>query len=182
MRFSAWSSLVISACSAALLLAPVAGADVEVSPQRIDPGSTARLFFWVANDGKSPITTVAIGVPTDFQLAEAESKGSWKTSVRQRTATWDGYKIAPGQFAFFSLTVRAPKTEEKGLFSILASHATGSTTTYQATVNVVPAMPTRDGDARRLATIGLIVGGVGLLVGLAAGILALWLWLRPRPL
>ena len=70
MRFSAWSSLVISACSAlalALFLVPAAAADVEVSPQRIDPGSTARLVFWVANNTKTAVnagwsSAVLVGV------------------------------------------------------------------------------------------------------------------------
>jgi uncharacterized protein YcnI len=180
MKCSAWSSLVISACSAAVLATPAA-ASVDVSPQRIDPGQTARLVFWVTNDSKSTIRAVAIAVPADFQLAEAEAKGSWKTSVRARTATWDGYRIAPGQFAFFTLTVRTPKLEERGVFSILASRMKGGTDTWQATVSVVPAQPTRDRSARLTATIALIVASIAALLALAGGILALYLWLRPRP-
>jgi uncharacterized protein YcnI len=180
MKCSAWSSLVISACSA-LVLTATATAGVDVSPQRIDPGATARLVFWVTNDSKSTIKAVAIGVPSDFQLAEAEAKGSWRTSTHTRTATWDGNRIAPGQFAFFVLTVRAPKIDERGVFSILASKADGSTATWQATVNVILAQPTRDARARLTATIALIVASIAALLALAGGILALYLWLRPRP-
>ncbi len=179
MKCSAWSSLVISACSALALAGP-AGAAVDVSPQRIDPSSTARLVFWVTNESKSAITAVAIAVPTDFQLGEAEAKGSWKTAVHARTASWEGYRIAPGQFAFFTVTVRTPKMEERGVFSILASRANGGTSTWQTTVFVVPAQPTRDSSARLTATIALIVASVATLLALAGGILALWLWLRPR--
>jgi hypothetical protein len=135
----------------------------------------------VPNDGKVAITRVAIGIPGDFALAEAEAKGSWKTLVRARTATWEGYRIDPGQFAFFTLTVKAPKVAERAMFSILASKANGSTATYQAQVNVVEAQPTRDNSARLIATIALVVASVAALVALAGGILALWLWLRPRP-
>jgi uncharacterized protein YcnI len=181
MRCNGWLSRGIWACSAALLLAPVAAADVEISPQRIDPGETARLVFWVANDAKVPITAVAIGIPGDFQLGDAEAKGSWKTSVRARTATWDGYRIAPSQFTFFTVTVKAPKTEERAVFSILTSKANGGTATYQDEVRVVTAQPTRDKTARLTATLALIVASVAALVGLAGGLLALWLWLRPRP-
>ena len=180
MRFSGWSSLAISACSF-LVLAATASAGVQVSPARIDPASTGRLFFWVANDGKSPIDAIAIGVPADFQLAEAEMKAGWKTSVRSRTATWEGSRIRPGQFAFFSVTVRAPATEERALFSILTSTAKGETLTHQVSVDVVRAPPVRDARARSIATIALIVASVAAIVALAGGILALWLWLRPRP-
>jgi uncharacterized protein YcnI len=181
MRCSGWSSLAISVCSA-LVLAGAAAADVQVSPTRIDPGSTSRLFFWVANEGTTAIDGVAVGIPTDFQLGEAESKSGWKTSVRSRTATWEGSKIAPGQFAFFSVTVKAPATEERALFSVLASTVKGGTQTWQARVDVVPAPPIRDDRARLTAMIALIVAAVAALVALCGGILALWLWLRPRPL
>jgi uncharacterized protein YcnI len=184
MRSRRWSSLGIWGCSgvgAALLLAAPAGAGVDVSPQRIDPGQTARLVFWVPNQGKSAITSVAIGMPSDFRLGEAESKYGWRTSLRARTASWTGSRIAPGQFAFFSVTVKAPQVEERAVFSILASNADGRTATYQAQVNVVPAEPMRDQTARLIATIALIVASVGGLVALAGGLLALWLWLRPRP-
>jgi uncharacterized protein YcnI len=182
MKCRRWSSLGISACSALALVVPAAtAAGVDVSPQRIDPGATARLVFWVPNDGKQPISSVAIGIPADFRLGEAEAKGSWKTSIRSRTASWDGGRIAPGQFAFFSITVKAPAVEERAVFSILASRDGGQTMTYQAQVSVVPAQPTRDRSARTIATIALIVASVAALVALAGGLLALWLWLRPRP-
>jgi uncharacterized protein YcnI len=180
MKCSAWSSLVISVCSALALSAPAA-AGVDVSPQRIDPGGTARLVFWVTNETKKTVNAVAIGVPDDFQIGEAEAKGSWKTSVHARTATWDGYRIAPGQFAFFTITVRTPNREERGIFSILASKADGTTATWPATVSVVPAQPTRDSSARLTAMIALVVASVAVALALATGILALWLWLRPRP-
>ena len=177
----AWSSLGISAWSVALVLAAPAGAaGVDVSPRRIDPGGTARIAFWVSNDGKVPIVAVAVGIPVDFRLGEAETKGSWRTSVHKRTVSWDGYKIRPGQFAFFTLTVKAPQREERAMFTILSSAQNGSTRTQQATVDVVPPQPTNDASARRVATIALVIAIVGSVAALGAGILALWLWLRPR--
>lgn len=173
--------LLLTACCCALVAAPSAAAGVDISPRRIDPGETARIVFWVTNDGKVPITGVAIGVPADFRLGEAETKGSWKTSMHARTATWDGYRIAPERFAFFTITVKAPKREERAIFTVLASLANGSTETWQATANVVPPPPTRDTDARLIATIALIVASVAAVIALAGGILALWLWMRPRP-
>jgi uncharacterized protein YcnI len=180
MKCSAWSSLVISVCSALALAAPGA-AGVDISPQRIDPGATARLVFWVTNETKQTVTAVAIGVPADFKIGEAEAKGSWRTSVHARTATWEGYRIAPGQFAFFTITVRTPNREERGRFSILARKANGSTATWPATVKVVHAQPTHDTSARLTATVALVVASVAVALALASGILALWLWLRPRP-
>jgi len=183
MRSSAWSSRGISACSLlllALVLAPAAAADATISPRRIDPGEEARLVFSVANESQSVIKTVTIGLPPDFQLGEAEVKGSWKTKVHARTVTWEGYTIAPGRLATFTLSVLAPHEEERALFSVLSSLADGRTVTYPATVNVVRAAPTVDRTARQIATAALIVASVAGIVALAGGLLALWLWLRPR--
>ena len=172
---------LLTAAGCALVLAAPAAASVDIAPKRIDPGETARLVFWVTNEGKVPITGVAIGMPADFSLGEAETKAIWKTAVHARTATWEGYRIMPGQFASFAVTVKAPKMEERAVFTVLASMANGSTATWQTTTNVVPAQPTRDTNARLIATIALIVAGVAVVLALAGGILALWLWLRPRP-
>jgi uncharacterized protein YcnI len=188
MRFSAWSSRGISACRGAVLalglalvLAPAAAADVSISPGRVDPGNEARLVFSVANESTSPIKTVAIGLPPDFELGEAEVKGSWKTDVNKRTVTWEGSRIAPGRLATFTLNVRAPHVEEKAMFSVLASLADGRTVTYESGVDVVRPAPIVDRTARQIATAALIVASVAAVVAIAGGLLALWLWLRPRP-
>jgi hypothetical protein len=180
MKFSAWSSLVISVCSAALV-APAALAGADVAPKRVTPGTQARLTFTVTNDTPVAINGVSITVPSDFVLGEAETKGSWKTEMRARTATWAGYRIAPNQFAVFALTVRVPKTKERALFAVLANGMNGRTETWQAEVEVTPTPPVRDDGARRLATVALIIAALAGLVALAGGLLALWLWLRPRP-
>jgi uncharacterized protein YcnI len=184
MRSSAWSSRGISVCSAlaaALALVPAAAGEVTISPGRVDPGQKARLVFSVANESTSAIETVAIGLPVDFQLDEAEVKGGWKTHLRKRTVTWEGYGIAPGQLATFTLNVSAPRVEERAMFSVLASLADGRTVTYESAINVVGAAPIVDTSARKIALAALIVASVGALVAIAGGLLALWLWLRPRP-
>jgi len=184
MRFSAWSSRGISACSGlvlALALAPAAAADVSILPGRVDPGREARLVFSVANESTSPIKTVSIGLPPDFELGEAEVKGSWKTDVNKRTVTWEGSRIAPGRLATFTLNVRAPRVEEKAMFSVLASLANGRTTSTALSYVTVRPAPIVDRTARQIATVALIVASVAAVVAMAGGLLALWLWLRPRP-
>ena len=184
MRSSVWSSRVISGCSAAavaLALAPAAGAHVTMRPVRIDPGSDARVVFSVPNETKATITQVAIGLPPDFRLGEAEVKPGWKTEMSSRTVTWKGHDIKPDQFAEFTLHVQAPDVEEKAVFPVLVSLANGQTVTYQPSLLVEPAPAPRDEGARTLATAALIVGGAGLLVAIGGGFLAFWLWLRPRP-
>ncbi|MGZ4389284.1 MAG: DUF1775 domain-containing protein [Gaiellaceae bacterium] len=185
MKSSAWSSRSISVCSglavAALVLAPAASAHVVVSPERIDPGSDARIVFSVPNEESNAITRVAIGLPPDFELGESEVKAGWQTMTNARTVGWEGGRIMPGQFAEFVIHVRAPETTEHAVFSVLVSLTNGRTVTYQPTVDVAKAPAPRDEGARTLAEAALILAAVAVLLGLGGGFLALWLWLRPRP-
>ena len=184
MKCSGWSSRGIWASSvlAALALAPAAAADlVQVTPSRVDPGADVRLVFSVPNTGAVAITRVAIGLPPDVQLGEAETRGGWTTEARQRTVAWEGSRIAPGQFADFALLLHVPPTEERAVFSVLASQANGQTMSYQTSLTVASAPATRDHAARTLATAALIVASIAALLALGGSFLALWLWLRPRP-
>jgi len=184
MRSSGWSSRVTWGCSgaalAALALAPVAAAAPSVTPARVAPGSAARLVFTVPNEQKVAIRRVAIGLPPDFELSQAELKGGWQTELRQRTVAWEGKSIRPGQLATFTLRVQAPKVEEQAVFPVLASLADGRTLTYRVWLTVAKAPAPRDEGARTLATAALIVAAVAVLLALGSSLLALWLWLRPR--
>jgi uncharacterized protein YcnI len=152
-----------------------------VTPQRVDPGTDVRLVFSVPNTSAVAITRVAIGLPPDFQLEEAETQGGWTTEARQRTVAWEGSRIVQGQFADFGLLVRVPSTEERAVFSVLASQANGQTITYQTSLTVASEPAPRDHGARTLATAALIVASIAALLALGGSFLALWLWLRPRP-
>jgi len=186
MRSSGWSSRATWGCSAvagaALALAPAAAAEPSVTPARVVPGSAARLVFTVPNEQRVSIRRVAIGLPPDFALAQAETKGGWQTERRERTVAWEGKSIMPGQLATFTLRVRAPNVEEQAVFPVLASLANGRTLTYRVWLTVARPPAPRDEGARTLATAALIVAAVAVLLALGSGLLALWLWLRPRGL
>jgi hypothetical protein len=152
-----------------------------VTPLRVAPGSSPRLVFTVPNEETVAIERIAIGLPPDFTIAQAELKGGWKTDAGQRTVTWEGKRIMPGQLATFTLRVQAPDLEERAVFPVLASYANGRTLTYQVSLRVEPPPGPRDEGARTLATAALIVAAVAVLLALGGGLLAFWLWLRPRP-
>jgi hypothetical protein len=162
------------------VLAPVAAAGPEVSPTRVDPGTTPRLVFIVPNEEKVAIDRIAIGLPPDFRLLQAEVKGGWHTEVRERTVSWDGRSIMPNQLVTFTLQVEAPNIEERALFPVLVSLGNGRTLTHQVSLTVGPPAAPRDESARTLATAALIVAAVAVALALGGGLLAFWLWLRPR--
>lgn len=185
MKSSAWSSRSIwvssAVASTALALAPAAAAHVGLSPARVAPGSEAQLVFAVPDEESVPITRVAIGLPPDFKAGAAEAKPGWTVHPGARTVMWDGNAIKPGRYVRFGLYVEAPTTEERAVFSVLVSLGNGKTLTYHPALDVQPAASIHDRGARTLATAALIVATLATVLGLAAGFLGLWLWLRPRP-
>lgn len=182
MRFSAWSSLVISASSAALLLAPAAGAHVSISPAVVRAGSEVDLVFSVPNDA-SPggIVRVSIGAPRDFAIDDAEAKPAWRQTRAGQAVTWSGTRSIPkGQFARFALRGAVPRNPETILFNVLVGARGGKTTTYRVAL-AVRRHESRDAGARTLGKLGLGVGIGAALLAIVAGFVALYAWLRPPP-
>ena len=180
MRFSVWSSLAVSACSALVLAAP-AGAHLSVDPATVQTNAAVDLVFSVPNeDDPTGIDHVTLGVPPDFELDDAEAKPGWTQSRTGRAVTWSGGNIPSGQYATFSIRGTAPKRAETVLFNVLVGDRTGKSITYRVGLDVV-AHGTRDAGARSLGKAGLIVAIAGAGLAFAALFLGLYLWLRPPP-
>ena len=181
MRFSAWSSLSISACSA-LALAGAASAGVRVSPQRVEPGAEVELVVSVSNDrDRGNLMQVSVGLPPDFRLASVQAQPGWDASTRQYNVTWEGGRIPPHQFGTFALRATAPDRRERGELVVLASFDTGATETSRVRVLIDAAAGPRDEDARTLGQGALGVAIAAALLALGGGALAVWLYLRSPP-
>ncbi len=182
MRFSAWSSLVISASSAALALAPAAGAHISLDPRVVRTGADVDLVFSVPNES-SPggIVRVTIGAPRDFAIDDAEAKPGWRQTRMGQAVTWSGAQAIPkGQFARFALRGTVPERSETILFNVLVGARGGRTTTYRVALEV-RRNGSRDEGARTLGKLALGAGIGAALLALGAGFLALYVWLRPPP-
>lgn len=180
MRFSAWSSLSISVCSALFLAAP-AGAHLSVDPTVVRTGAPVDLVFSVPNeDDAVGVDHVTLAVPQSFQLDDAEAKPGWTQSRSGRTVTWSGGNIPRGQFSRFSIRGTGPTQPGTVLFNVLVGDRTGKSITYRVGVNVVAHAP-RDNGARSLGKAALIVAIIGAGLTLAALFVGLYVWLRPPP-
>jgi len=184
MRFSAWSSRVISASSvlvAALALAPAAGAHLSIDPSKAQKGELVDLTFSVPNeDDAYGVDHVTLGIPQEFALDDAEAKPGWTQSRTGQAITWSGGRIGKGQYATFAIRGTAPRRAERVLFNVLVGDRTGKSITYRVGLDVV-AHASEDKGARTLAKAGLAVAIVAALLSLAAGFLGLYHWLRPPP-
>ena len=181
MRFSAWSSLSISVCSALVLAAPAA-AHLSVNPSRIHTGQLADVTFSIPNaDNKIGIDHVTLGIPTDFQLDDAEAKPGWTQSRTGQAITWSGGLIPRHQFATFSIRGTAPAKVETVLFNVLVGDRTGRSITYRVGLDIT-ATATEDNGARTLGKAALGVAIVAAILAVSALFVGLYVWLRPpRP-
>jgi uncharacterized protein YcnI len=180
MRFSAWSSLSISVCSALVLAAPAA-AHLSIDPAKVVRGQAVDLVFSVPNeDDAMGIDHVTLGIPADFELDDGEAKPGWTQSRTGQAITWSGGRIPKGQYATFSIRGTAPAKAETVLFNVLVGDRTGKTITYRVGLEVTAAS-NQDKGARTLGKAALGVAILAAVLGLGALFGGLYLWLRPPP-
>jgi len=169
-----------SACSA-LIFTASASAHISVDPNRVVTNQLADVTFSIANaDDPLEVDHVTLGIPTDFDLDDAEAKPGWVQSRTGQAITWSGGRIPKGQYATFSIRGTAPAKAETVLFNVLVGNRTGKTTTYRVPLEVLAHGP-RDSGARSLGRAALIVAILAGAVALGALFLGLYLWLRPPP-
>jgi uncharacterized protein YcnI len=185
MRCSGWSSRGIWVSSAAFLgtvvLAPAASAHLSVNPSQVRTGALVDLVFSVPNAGDGyGIDHVTLGIPQDFRLDDAEAKPTWSQSRTGQAVTWSGGRIPKHQFALFAIRGTAPARPETVLFNVLVGDRMGKSITYRLPLDVT-AHGVHDAGARSLGRAALIVAIAGAGLALAAGFLALYVWLRPPP-
>ena len=180
MRFSAWSLLVSSACSA-LVFAPSAFAHLSIDPAKVHTGAEVDLVFNVPNeDDAVGVDHVTLGIPADFELDDAEAKPGWTQSRTGQAVTWSGGNIPKGQYATFSIRGTAPAKVETVLFNVLVGDRTGKSITYRIGLDVA-SKTEQDSGARSLGKAALVVAIVAAALALAALFVGLYLWLRPPP-
>jgi uncharacterized protein YcnI len=182
MKCKGWSSLAISVsstASVALLLATSAGAHLSIVPPSVVKGQLVDLVFSVPNeDDRYGLNHVTLGIPQAFDLDDAEAKSGWSQSRTGQAVTWSGGNIPKGTYARFGIRGTAPNRPETVLFNVLVGDRTGKSITYRVALSV-EAHPPHDAGARQLAKAALIAAIAAAGIALAAGFIALYVWLRP---
>ena len=177
MRFSAWSSLAISVCSALVLAAP-AGAHLSINPDTVRTGALVDLVFSVPNAADpAGIGQVTIKAPAAFVLDDGEAVAGWTQSRTGQTLTWKGGNIPLRQYARFGIRGTAPAQAGTVLFNVLVADRTGTSITYRVGIQAAGHGP-RDNGARSLGKAALIVAVIGAGLALVAMFVALYVWLR----
>jgi uncharacterized protein YcnI len=169
MKYSAWSSLAISVCSALVAAGP-AYAHVYPAPGYVSGGATSTVTLSVPNERSVAMSALALTVPKGFRIVEARSARGWTAHVSGHTATWTGGRL-PGR-ATASLEVQLQAPAEPGSVSLLAEqrYPDGQVVRWPVSLTVVPGA-----EASQHLGIALVVGIFGLLA-----ITAVAVFLRQR--
>jgi uncharacterized protein YcnI len=180
MKCSGWSSLAISVCSA-LVFTGTASAHLSIDPAHVTKGTVVDLVFSVPNeDDPVGVDHVALGIPADFALDDAEAKPGWSQSRTGQAVTWSGGHIPKGEYARFAIRGTAPRKVETVLFNVLVGDRKGKSITYRVGLDVTAHGP-QDSGARSLGKAALLIAILGGALALAALFTGLYVWLRPPP-
>jgi uncharacterized protein YcnI len=130
---------------AALVLAPPTAAHVTVNPNEVAADSFARFAIRVPNERPNADTTkVTVRLPKGLFFVSFQPKPGWKRAVtmqkldppatvfgekvteRVATVTWEGGRIAPGEFDEFGMSAKVPDAPGRTLiFPALQTYANG---------------------------------------------------------
>jgi hypothetical protein len=196
------AKLAVALAAALLTLTLGAGpvqAHEEITPTSIQTGTPTFLTLSAANEGEAPITKVQVTFPEGADVGETtRSPAGWTVSRTGSGVTWTGGKVAPETFEqwgfelegadqpgtlTFTVTltaggdseqVRVPVTAvAKGTATAPSASAAPAITAAPATTAAVASADTdaAGSDGRATLAVWLAIGG--LLLGLAALIVAL---------
>jgi uncharacterized protein YcnI len=171
MKFSAWSLLVISACS--LAFASSASAHISVVPTQVKEGALVDVTFSAPNaDDPNGISQVTITPPAGFVLDDGEAKPGWTQTRTGSSLTWAGGNIPLRQYATFALRGTVPPRSGTIVFDVRVADHTGKAITYRVPLGVA-------GSKTDWGKPALIVALVAVALALGAFFVALYVWLRP---
>ena len=169
MRCSAWSSLVISVCSAlALIFAGTASAHVIATPTYVASEGTQTLEFSGPNERKKPMTAFTVTAPKGLEITHVHPVDGWSEDLSSSRATWSGGTLAPRADIPFRLTVKA--TADPGVLQMKADqgYADGGIVSWPVAITILPA---KASPSQNLALAG-VVGLIGVLIVVAVAMLA----------
>jgi uncharacterized protein YcnI len=190
IEFAGFLRILAVAAILAALSVGVASAHVVVAPNRVPAGDYPKLFFRVYHGcGMHPTTRLTIQVPDGFKLVRPQPKPGWEIATKSapyrepammegmkvtegfNEVTWSGGTIPPMFMDDFSLTAQAPK--RPGPYQFVAiQECAGVPAPVKWSPELVVEAAGNDGGGSLLQYIPLILGGLGLLVAVAALVIA----------
>jgi periplasmic copper chaperone A len=138
-------SLTLLALGTALVAVPAASGHVTLNPNEVPAGSFSRFAVRVPNERPNAETTkVVVQLPEGLSFISFQPKPGWTRTVttetlanpvtndegetvteRIATVTWEGGKIAPGEFDEFGLSAKVPDEAQTLVFPSTQTYSNG---------------------------------------------------------
>jgi len=117
---------LLAAAVGGLVLAPVAAAHVEISPNKVTPDSVARFTIEVPTERNAPTVKLEVKLPPGLESVRLATKPGWRSTNRGGVVTWSGGEIPPDHSDKFVFTAHVPNTPGKELlFPAIQTYAKG---------------------------------------------------------
>jgi uncharacterized protein YcnI len=164
MRFSAWSSLACSVCSAlALAFAPGAAAHVGATPTFVPSGGIEVVSLAVHNDRAVAMTELAVSAPAGLRFHGIDELDGWEGSAQSKAAEWTGGELAPDTPATFSLHIEATAEPGPATLEVEQRYRDGEVVRWPVALTIVPADDSgRDAYIWPAAIVGCLLAVSGL--------------------
>jgi uncharacterized protein len=137
-------TLTLLLLAGALLAVPAASAHVTLNPSEVPADSFSRFAIRVPNERPNADTTkVVMQLPPGLFFVSFQPKPGWTRTIttekldppvevfgepqteRVATVTWEGGKIAPGEFEEFGMSVKVPAEQTTLVFPSTQTYSNG---------------------------------------------------------
>ncbi len=165
----------ILAAVALLALPSTASAHVELSPDRVEPGSFTLYTVLSPDEAASPLTGLQLTFPQGLEVdSAADTPGFTTTLITDQThritgVSWRGGSVAPGHLALFHFSASVPPAATVLHLTGVQTFADGSTRVWRSPQIDVQAAATAtpqssDTIARVLAAVALFAAVTALFI------------------
>ena len=157
----------LALAAAVLLVFPAAAsAHVEMSPERVDPGSFTLFTALSPNESVQPLTGLRLTIPSGMEVDGAAATPGFTTELVRDQAhrivaiSWQGGAVAPDDLGLFRFSASVGSDETALHLVGVQTFADGTTKVWKTPVVEVAKESSGPGDDR--ATRGLAAAALGL--------------------
>jgi periplasmic copper chaperone A len=165
--------------AAALLALPsTASAHVELSPDRVEPGSFTLFTVLSPDEAASPLTGLQLTFPPALEVdSVADTPGFTTTLITDQThritgVSWRGGSVAPGHLALFHFSASVPPASTVVHMIGVQSFADGSTKLWRSPQIEVQAAAAATGTSHPSDTLARVLAAAALAAAVTALLVA----------
>jgi hypothetical protein len=141
MRCSVWSSLAISVCSVALVLAAAgpARAHIDATPAFLLADGTETISLTAHNDRSIAMDALSVTASAGLRIEDVGELEGWSGSTDGKTARWRGGRLAAEDAETFTVVLEALTAPGPVSLQVEQQYPDDRAVTWSVPLTVVPA-------------------------------------------